>query len=186
VKQESVMAVLQLVLGPDPILKKKAAPVAAIDDAIKSLVADMFDTLYERKALGMGANMIGELKRIVVIDLQENGEKQPLACINPEITWSSDKTEKREEASLCFPGISAEVSRPDAIRLSYTDLDGAPQSLEADGWLATVLQHEMDYLDGKVYLDYLSKMKRDRLIKKMQKQIKAHSCGDPGCSHEHH
>lgn len=180
------MAVLQLVLGPDPIFKQKADPVEEITDEIRSFVSDMFDTMYERRGLGMGANMVGELKRIVVIDLQEDGKKAPLACLNPEITWRSSETIKREEASLCFPGISAEVTRPSSIKLRYMDLAGKTQELEAEGWLATVLQHEIDYLDGKIYLDYLSKMKRDRLIKKMQKQLKAHSCGDPHCGHEHH
>ena len=180
------MAVLQLVLGPDPILKQKAAPVSEITEEIKTIVSDMFDTLYERRGLGIGANMVGILKRIVVIDLQENGEKSPVACINPEIIWSSDKLETREEASLCFPGISAEVKRPDAIKVQYLDLGGNKQEIEAEGWLATVLQHEIEYLDGKVYLDHLSKMKRDRLIKKMQKKIRSHNCGDPDCGHDHH
>jgi len=180
------MAVLQLVLGPDPILKQTAAPVDEITDEIKTLVADMFDTLYERKGLGIGANMVGALQRIVVVDLQENGEKKPLACINPEIIWCSDKLESREEASLCFPGISADVKRPEAVKVRFQDLDGKTHEIEANGWFATVLQHEIDYLDGKIYLDYLSKMKRDRLIKKMQKQIRSHSCGDPSCGHDHH
>ena len=180
------MAVLQLVLGPDPLLKQKATPVDEITDEIRTLVTDMFDTLYERKGLGIGANMVGELKRIAVVDLQEGGEKKPIVCINPEITWYSDTVISREEASLCFPGISATVSRPDAIKVRCQDLDGKTKEIEADGWFATVLQHEIDYLDGKIYLDYLSKMKRDRLIKKMQKQIKSHSCGDPSCSHDHH
>lgn len=180
------MAVLQLVLGPDPLLKQSAAQVEEITDEIKTLVTDMFDTLYERKGLGIGANMVGVLQRIVVIDLQENGEKQPVTCINPEIIWRSDETASREEASLCFPGISAEVSRPSAVKVRFQDLNGNVQEIDADGWFATVLQHEIDYLDGKVYLDYLSKLKRDRLIKKMQKQIKSHSCGDPECGHDHH
>jgi len=180
------MAVLQLVLGPDPLLKTKANPVDTIDNQIKTLVADMFDTRYERRGFGIGANMVGELRRIVVVDLQENGIKAPIACVNPEIIWHSDEMETREEASLCFPGISAKVARPSAITVRYQNIDGEFQELEAKGWLATVLQHEIDYLDGKVYLDYLSKMKKDRLIKKMQKQLKAHSCGDPSCGHDHH
>lgn len=176
------MAVMQLILGPDPILKEKAKPVTEFNETLQSLVADMFETLYERKALGMGANMVGILKQIVVVDLQEDGKKNPLALINPQITWKSDKMATHEEASLCFPGIAAEIKRPDAVKVSYQTLDGEEQFLEADGFLATVIQHEIDYLDGKVYLDYLSKMKRDRLIKKMQKQIKQSSCcSDPSC-----
>ena len=180
------MAVLQLILGPDPILKQKAKPVEEFDETLTTLVDDMFETLYERRALGMGANMVGLLKQIVVVDLQEDGKKNPLTLINPRITWKSDTMATHEEASLCFPGIAAEIARPDAVKVVYQTPEGEESVMEADGFLATVLQHEIDYLDGKVYLDYLSKMKRDRLIKKMQKQLKAHSCGDPGCTHEHH
>lgn len=176
------MTVMQLILGPDPILKQKAKPVTEFDETLGELVSDMFETLYERKALGMGGNMVGILKQIVVIDLQENGKKNPLALINPEITWKSNTMAVHEEASLCFPGIAAEVKRPDAVKVTYQNLDGQDTSLDADGFLATVIQHEIDYLDGKVYLDYLSKMKRDRLIKKMQKQLKQSSCcSDPNC-----
>ena len=180
------MAVLQLILGPDPILKQKAAPVVSFDETLKQKVSDMFETLYARGALGMGANMVGLLDQIVVIDLQENGKKAPLTLINPQITWASEEPREHEEASLCFPGIAAPVSRPASVKVEFQDMDGNTQNIEADGLLATVLQHEIDYLNGVIYLDYLSKMKRDRLIKKMQKQLKAHSCGDPHCGHDHH
>jgi len=175
------MAVLPLILGPDPVLRAKASAVSSITAEILSHIQDMFDTLYERRAVGIGANMVGILKRIIVIDLQENGNKRPLACVNPVITWQSETITSDEEASLCFPGISAEVSRPDAVHLSFLDENGDEQKLEAEGWLAKVIQHEIDYLDGKTYLDYLSKMKRDRLLKKMQKQLKSTSCDDPHC-----
>ena len=180
------MAVLQLILGPDPILRQKAVAIADFGDQTKQLVADMFETLYEHKAIGIGANMIGEAQQVFVLDLQENDTKSPLTCINPEIIWESTEREKHKEASLCFPGISAEITRPKAVKIKYQDLDGKHQELDATGWLATVIQHEMDYLSGKNYLDHLSKMKRDRLIKKMQKQLKSNSCGDPSCEHEHH
>lgn len=180
------MAVLPLILGPDPVLRAKAIPVEGVTDKITSHIKDMFDTLYERRAVGIGANMVGILKRIIVIDLQEGGKKKPLACINPVITWQSDTTTSDEEASLCFPGISAEISRPDAVHISYLDEKGNEQALEAKGWLAKVIQHEIDYLDGKTYLDSLSKMKRDRLLKKMQKQLKNQDCcSDPHCSTPH-
>jgi len=181
------MAILQLIMGPDPILAQTALPVFAIDKSVKQLVEDMFETLYARRGLGIGANMIGELKRIIVVDLQESGIKAPLACINPEIIWQSEQMATREEASLCFPGISANISRPDGIKIKYQDINGEACELKAEGWLATIIQHEMDYLDGKTYLDYLSRMKRERLLKKMVKQLRNnHSCGDPGCSHDHH
>jgi len=119
----------------------------------------------------MGANMIGVLKRIIVIDLQENGTRKPFAFINPEIIWRSEEMQTFQEASLCFPGISANIMRPNAIKVRYLDIDGNPQELEAKGYFATVIQHEIDYLDGKVFLDYLSPLKRNALLKKMQKHM---------------
>lgn len=172
---------LSLVMGPNPIFKQKALPVAEVNDAVRQDVQDMFRIMYAEGGLGLGANMVGLLKRIVVVDLQQDGIKAPLALINPEIMASSDETQSTQEASLSFPGISAEITRPKAITLRYLDENGKEQTLDADGFLAVVIQHEMEYLDGKTYLDHLSKMKRDMLIKKMKK----FSCG-PGCGHDHH
>ncbi|MFC3051010.1 peptide deformylase [Kordiimonas pumila] len=180
------MPALPLILGPDPILRKKSLPVEVVTDDTKKNIQDMLDTLYEHRAVGLGANMVGILEQIIVVDLQQEGKKSPLVCINPIITWQSDTKTTQEEASLCFPGISAEITRPDAVHVRYLDLEGKDQSLDAEGFLATVIQHEMDYLQGKTYLDHLSKIKRDILIKKMQKQLRNHSCGDPGCDHDHH
>jgi len=183
------MAVLDLIIAPNPVFQQKAAPIDDFDDTTKTLADDMLETMYANRGIGIGANMIGVLKRIVVVDIQASGTREPLVLINPEITWASDETTTNEEASLSFPGISAEITRPNAIKLDYRDSDGAPQALSAEGWLAVVIQHEMDYLDGKSYLRHLSKIKRDRLLKKMQKHLKhahSHACGDPHCGHEHH
>jgi len=169
------MAILPLIYGPDEIFSKIAMPVKLVDNAIRSLVNDMFETMYHEHAIGMGANMVGILQRIVVIDLQENGTRKPYALINPEIIWHSDEIQKFNEASICFPGISAEITRPKAIRVSYLDCDGAPRGLEAEGYFSTVIQHEVDYLNGKIFLDYLSKMKKDMLLKKMKKNSSAPS-----------
>lgn len=184
------MPVLQLYFGTDPDLRKKAAYVDVVDDIIRSDISNMFESLYEYRGIGMGANMVGIFKRIIVVDLQENGTKKPLAMVNPEIIWKSDTLVAQEEASLCFPGISAEISRPNAIEVSYLDQQGTEQTMKAEGWLATVIQHEMDYLDGRSYLDHLSKMKKDRLIKKMVKMQKQHAnnhscCEDPNCTTSH-
>ncbi|MBV1901650.1 MAG: peptide deformylase [Kordiimonadaceae bacterium] len=180
------MATLDITFGPAPIFRQKAHPIEEVDDAVRKFAADLLDTMYEFRGIGMAANMVGVLKRIIVVDIQENNERNPLICINPKITWHSTEEELREEASLSYPGISAELKRPNEIKLSYLDIEGNKQELTAKGWLATVIQHEMDYLDGRTFLDRLSKMKRDRLIKKMQKQAKGHSaCGDPHCGHEH-
>ncbi len=166
------MTELSLVIAPKAIFKTKCEPVAAVTDEIRALVDAMFKVLEEERAVGLGANMVGLLKRIAIVDLHENGISKPHAFINPQITWRSDEVQTFEEASLSFPGISAEITRPKAIKLSFLDYNGAPQELEAEGYFATVIQHEVDYLDGKVYLDYLSPLKRDMLMKKMQKFIK--------------
>ena len=166
------MAILPLIYAPNPIFKMKAEPVADINDDIQKLVDDMLYTMYTEGAVGLGANMVGVLKRIAVVDLQDNNTKSPLTLINPKITWHSDDTQTYKEASLCFPGISAEISRPSTIKINYFDYDGKAQELKAEGFLSAVIQHEVDYLDGKTFLDYLSKMKRDILIRKVEKHIK--------------
>ena len=182
------MTTLELVIAPNPIFRKKAEPVAEVTAEIRDQAQQMLDIMYMNRGVGVGANMVGLLKRIVVLDLQLEGKRAPMVFINPEIVWKSDVTSTREEASLSFPGISAEITRPDAVRVRSLDLDGKEQAIDADDWLATVLQHEMEYLDGRTYLDNLSKMKRDLLIKKMQKFVRQsgfHVHG-PGCNHGHH
>jgi peptide deformylase len=166
------MSILPLIYAPNPIFKMKAELVADINDDIRKLVDDMLSTMYFEKAVGLCANMVGVLKRIAVVDLQNNNTKSPIILINPKITWYSDDIQVHEEVSLCFPGISAEINRPSAIKISYFDYDGKAQELKAEGFLSTVIQHEVDYLDGKIFLDYLSKMKRDILIRKVEKHIK--------------
>lgn len=163
------MPPLKLVYGPDKIFKQKAAAVVGVDETLVQLVDDMVETLYHENGVGLGANMVGVLKRVIVVDLQEGGVRTPQAFINPEIISQSDEMQSFEEASLSFPGISAEISRPEKITISYLDIKGEEQTLSAEGYLATVIQHEMDYLDGVIYLDYLSPLKRNRLLKKMKK-----------------
>lgn len=176
---------LQLVYAPNPIFRQKALPVDKVDDEIRSLVDKMLATVYVEGAIGLGANMVGVLKPIVVIDLQEDGARNPRIFINPEITWYSEEMQTFKEASLCFLGIDADVTRPKAIKMNYLDYDGKPQEIEAEGFLATVIQHEVDYLGGKIFLDYLSKLKRDTLMKKMEKHIKMHPphIHGAGCRH---
>lgn len=165
------MAVLSLVVAPNPIFRQKAEPVV-MDDASRRLVADLLETLEHEKAVGMAAPMVGVRKRIAVVDLRENDVSHPYCFINPVVVESSKETQTFEEASLCFPGISAHIERPRAITLDYLDHDGVQQTLRAEGFFATVIQHELDYLEGRTFLDYLSKMKRDMLLKKMQKFVK--------------
>ena len=180
------MSVLPLVFGPDPIFRKRADVVADVTPAILSLTEDMLETLYHHNAVGIGANMVGVLQRIIVVDLQRDGKREPLVCLNPEILAQSSVTQTNNEASLCFPGISAAITRSEKIEMRYMDLDGVSNTIEAEGWFAAVLLHETEYLNGRTFLDNLSKMKRDRLIKKMLKERKhKQDCTDPYCGHSH-
>lgn len=163
------MISLPLVIAPDPIFRQISEPVAVVDDETRAQVSAMFDTLYQEQGLGLGANMVGLLKRIIIVDLQENGTKAPLAMINPVVTKASKETQVFEEASLSFPGIGAKIRRPKTIDVTYLDTNGTSKTLEATGFLATVIQHEIDYLDGRTYLDHLTAVKRNMLLKKMGK-----------------
>ncbi len=165
------MTSLRLVYAPNKIFKQLAKPVELVNDEIKVLIDQMLSTMYVEKAVGLGANMVGVLKRIVVVDLQEEGILKPYIFINPEITWLSNEHQTFTEASVCFPGIEAKITRPQSITLNYLDYEGKSKELQASGYFSTVIQHEIDYLNGKVFLDYLSKLKRDTLLKKMQKHI---------------
>lgn len=182
------MPKLQLVLAPDPIFKKKSTPVESVTDEIRQLMDDMLQTLEVEQGVGMAAPMVDILKRIVVINLKENEAHTKLFMVNPELVEKSEEMQVFEEASLCYPGIFADIKRPSHIKVKYLDYDGNQQEITADGLLATCIQHEMDYLDGKVYLDYLSKLKRDTLLRKMHKFIKqygsghGHGCAS-GCEH---
>ena len=163
------MDALSLIHGYDPIFRKKAQPVAAVDDTVRATVARMFDILSTAGGIGLGANMVGLLQRIAIVDLKPDGRPDPLVLINPEITWRSTEEQTHTEASLCFPGVSAEVTRPAAIRLTYLDETGAAREIEAQGWLAQVIQHEVDYLDGILFPDRLSRVKRDMAMRKIKK-----------------
>ncbi len=161
------MTALKLIYGPDPIFAKSAEFVTLFDEGLQKITQDMVATLYAEKAVGIGANMVGILKRIIVIDLQEDGH--PLILINPEITQKSNDTQCHTEASVCFPGISADITRPRKITLTYQDYTGSQRQITAEDYLATVIQHEIDYLNGIIFLDYLSTIKRKMLLKKTRK-----------------
>lgn len=169
------MTALKLVYGPSPIYKEKADIVAKVDDEIIQLCNDLRDTLYEENAVGIAAPMVGILKRIIVVDLQENGIRSPFSMINPEITWSSKEIQEFEEGSVSFPGISAMIKRAKAISVVYLNHMGQTSSKSYEGYIATVIQHEIDYLNGKIFLDYLSPVKRKLLLKKTKKLQKDYS-----------
>ncbi len=163
------MPALPLIIAPDPVFRKKASTVETVNDEIRQLVSDMFLTLYAENGAGIGANMVGVLKRVIVIDLKEGGKKTPFAMINPEIGKASEETQVFTEASLSFPGIEADITRPAEIQVRYLDEKGDSQDLRATGFLAAVIQHEMDYLEGRTYLDHLSRIKREALMRKYKK-----------------
>ncbi len=162
------MALLPILCYPDPRLHKVAAPITSVDQSIQTLVSDMLETMYESKGIGLAATQVDVHERLIVIDTSE-GRDSPMVLINPEITWKSAETHLNEEGCLSVPGIYDGVVRHDAIRVTALDRDGQSRELEADGLLAVCIQHEMDHLMGKVFVEYLSPLKRNRIKTKMLK-----------------
>lgn len=168
------MAVLKVYEPPAPVLREVAKPVQEVDDTIRQLMTDMLDTMYEENGIGLAAPQVGVSKRIVVIDLQERGETEmePLFIANPEIVWKSEELSICLEGCLSVPGQFAEVERPAAVHFEYLDFNNQKQKIEATGLLATCIQHEIDHLNGILFVDHLSKMKKDMLLKKLKKDQK--------------
>ena len=172
------MAIRSIVEVPDPRLREISKPVEAFDDELRTLVADMFETMYDAPGIGLAAIQVGVPKRILVIDLQEPEEeegepvKNPHVFINPEILEHSQQEVPYTEGCLSVPDQFAEVDRPDRIRARWLDLDGKVHAEEIEGLLATCLQHEMDHLNGVLFIDHLSRLKRDMILKKLAKQRK--------------
>jgi peptide deformylase len=167
------MSIRPLVLLPDPRLRAKSAPVERITDEIRALAEDMLDTMYDAPGIGLAAIQIGVAKRVVVMDTaKKEEERRPVVLVNPEITWASEETNTYEEGCLSIPEYYEEVERPAKVRLRYTDLSGQTVEQEAEGILATCIQHEIDHLDGVLFIDHLSRLKRDRVIKKFAKAAK--------------
>lgn len=165
------MALLPILCFPDPKLHKVARPVGAVDTRIKSLIADMLETMYEAKGIGLAATQVDAHERLIVIDISEERD-EPLVLINPEVVWTSAETHLNEEGCLSVPGVYDGVTRFDTIKVNALDGDGKTRLIEADGLLAVCIQHEMDHLTGKVFVEYLSPMKRDRIKKKMLKALR--------------
>ncbi len=161
------MAILNILHYPDPRLREKALPVEKVDSAIKQFVSDMFETMYDAPGIGLAATQANVQKRIIVIDVSED-KSQPLCFINPEIL-ESDGEEIMEEGCLSVPGIYEKVKRADHIKVRALNRDGVEFEMEADGILSTCIQHEMDHLEGKLFVDYLSELKRQRIRKKLEK-----------------
>ena len=161
------MAVLPILHFPDPRLRLTAEPVDLVDENIRQLVDDMFETMYAAPGIGLAAVQVDVLKRVIVIDISED-KSQPLCLINPEILETRD-VEEMEEGCLSVPGIYEKVRRADFIKVRYLDREGEVQELSVGGLLAVCIQHEMDHLEGKLFVDYLSELKRTRIRKKMEK-----------------
>ena len=169
----AAMAILPIRVIPDPVLRAKADPVAAVDADLRRLIDDMLETMYAAPGIGLAAPQVGVMIRLAVVDVSKRDDEQvPMALINPVITWKSDETSVYEEGCLSIPEYFEEVERPAKIRVKFTDRDGNEQEVEAEGVFATCIQHEIDHLDGVLFIDHISKLKRDMVWKKAVKTFK--------------
>jgi peptide deformylase len=185
------MAVLPIVIAPDPRLKTKSLPIEKVDDSVKRLALDMLETMYFERGIGLAAVQVGVLKRILVADVtwrEEEGPGEQHVLINPEILKNAPEETVYKEGCLSFPDQFAEVTRPSGVRVRYLDLKGNTQEKTFEGLLATCIQHEIDHLNGVVFVDHISLAKRDMILRKLQKMKKQgafdHVHG-PNCNHGH-
>jgi peptide deformylase len=167
------MAIRPLIILPDPRLRLKSERIEAITPEIKALADDMLETMYDAPGVGLAAIQIGVPRRLVTLDVAaKEGEREPLVLVNPEIVWSSEEKKPYEEGCLSIPEYYEEVERPARVTVRYTTLAGETVEKEADGLFATCIQHEIDHLDGVLFIDHLSRLKRDRVMKKFAKAAK--------------
>ncbi len=165
------MAIKPIITAPDHRLREVSKPVEAVDDSIRTLMDDMLETMYDAPGIGLAAIQIGEPLRIIVMDLAgKDEEPEPRYFVNPVILDAVEETAVYEEGCLSVPEYFEEVERPAKCRVEFLDYDGAAQTLEAEGLLATCIQHEMDHLEGTLFIDYLSRLKRERILKKLKKE----------------
>jgi len=168
------MAVREIIILPDKRLRLVSEPVKQVDAGIRKLIDDLFETMYDAPGIGLAAIQVGVPKRVIAMDLSKKEENhQPQVFINPEIVWKSNETAKYEEGCLSIPDYYEEVERPAQVKVKYLDRDGKPREIDAKGLMATCLQHEIDHINGVLFIDHLSKLKRDRVIKKFAKAAKA-------------
>ena len=167
------MSKRNIVIEPDPILRRKSESLEEVNNDLRKLMDEILETMYEAPGIALAAVQVGILKRLIVIDVSKDKEKKdPLFLINPEITFKSNKTSTYEEGCLSLPGHFAEVERPAECHLNYVDYNGNKKDIKANGLLATCIQHEIDHLDGILFIDHISKLKRDMIIKKLKKSKK--------------
>ena len=173
------MAVLPILVAPNPVLKKKAEPVEKVDAEIVKLMDDMLETMYDAPGIGLAAPQVGVSKRVLVMDVAREGDDpEPIRMANPEIIWESEENAPYEEGCLSFPDQYAEVIRPARVKVRYLDEQNEIRELEADELLATCVQHEIDHLDGVVFVDYLSSVKRSMIMRKLKKAEKARAAAE--------
>ena len=164
------MAVLPIIIAPDPRLAKRARPVAKVDDSIRRLMANMLETMYRAPGIGLAAPQVGELKRVIVVDCAPSEEKpQPYKMANPEILWQSEELLTNNEGCLSLPEHYADVTRPAEVKVRYLDEQNEIRELHAKGLLATCIQHEIDHLEGTLFVDHISALKRNIILRKLQK-----------------
>jgi peptide deformylase len=164
------MAIRDILVVPDPRLKTVSAPVAVVDDSLRALMDDMLETMYAAPGIGLAAIQIGEPVRVIVMDIdQRDGERAPRYLVNPQILWASDETQPYEEGCLSVPDIYDEVERPAHVKLRYMNYQGETIEEDAEGMFAVCIQHEMDHLDGVLFIDHLSRLKRERAVSKVKK-----------------
>ncbi len=167
------MSKKKIIIEPDPILRKKSDNLEMVDDTSRKLMDSMLETMYSAPGIGLAAVQVGILKRVIVIDIsKEDQKKNPLFLVNPKITFKSKKTSIYEEGCLSLPGHFAEIERPAECHIDYINYEGKKKNLEAKGLLATCIQHEVDHLNGILFIDYLSKLKKDMIVKKLIKKKK--------------
>ena len=167
------MALRQILTEPNEILRKKSLPVDKVDKDLQTLMDDMLETMYAAPGIGLAAIQVGVPKRIIALDIEhKEGKKNPLFFINPEIIEKSENNSTYEEGCLSVPGQFAEIDRPDKCHIKYLDYHGNKKEINAEGMLATCIQHEMDHLEGILFIDYLSKLKKTMIIKKLSKRKK--------------
>jgi len=163
----------KIIIEPDTILRKKSETLEKVDNELRNLMDDMLETMYAAPGIGLAAVQVGILKRLIVIDISKDKEKKnPLFLINPKIVSKSNKTSTYEEGCLSLPGYFAEIERPAECKIEYLDYEGKKSEMEAKGLLATCIQHEVDHLNGILFIDYLSKLKKDMIVKKLVKHKK--------------
>lgn len=168
------MALREILILPEPVLKTVSTPVEAVTDDIRTLLDDMMETMYDAPGIGLAAVQIGITKRIVVIDAvrDEEAPRDPIFLVNPEIIWSSDEVNEYEEGCLSIPEVYGNVTRPAEVKVRYLDREGTTCERHCDGLLATCVQHEIDHLNGVLFIDYLTRLRRDRVVKKFTKAAK--------------